>query len=373
MLRDDLVREGQHAMTVCNACRYCEAYCPVFQAIEERLTFSPGDLAYLGNLCHNCGECLYACQYAPPHEFAMNVPRTLSTIRVASYEACCWPSFVASAFRRQRLTMMLGLVLSAIVVLGAAVVAWRPDIVTRSDWRGDFYSVMPHSAMVALFMAAGLFAVGALAVACGRFVRETGFTTAGSSRPAADGSRARFGFPALSALRDALTLRHLHGTGADCTDSLETRRPWRRWFHHCTMYGFMLCFASTSVAAIYHLVFGWPAPYGYTSLPVMLGTAGGMGLLIGPAGLFALRRTRDKDLTDPAQSSLDIGFLLMLFLTSLTGLLLLVFRNGPAMPALLVAHLGVVFALFVMLPYGKFVHGIYRTVALVKFAFEKSD
>ena len=268
---------------------------------------------------------------------------------------------------------MLGLVLSAIVVLGATVVAWRPDIVTRSDWRGDFYSVIPHSAMVALFMAAGLFAVGALAVACGSFVRDTGGTAAGSSRPAADGSRARFRFPALSALRDALTLRHLHGTGADCTDSLETRRPWRRWFHHCTMYGFLLCFASTSVAAIYHVVFGWPAPYGYTSLPVTLGTAGGIGMLIGPAGLFALRWTRDTALIDPAQSRLDIGFLLMLFLTSLTGLLLLVFRNGPGMPALLVAHLGVVFALFVMLPYGKFVHGIYRTVALVKFASEKSE
>jgi citrate/tricarballylate utilization protein len=63
----------------------------------------------------------------------------------------------------------------------------------------------------------------------------------------------------------------------------------------------------------------------------------------------------------------------MLFLTSLTGLLLLVFRNGPAMPALLVVHLGVVLALFVMLPYGKFVHGLYRTVALVKFASEKSE
>ena len=37
--------------------------------------------------------------------------------------------------------------------------------------------------------------------------------------------------------------------------------PWRRWFHHCTFYGFALCFASTSVAAIYHAVFGWRAPY----------------------------------------------------------------------------------------------------------------
>ncbi|MCK7514040.1 MAG: hypothetical protein MZV70_65185 [Desulfobacterales bacterium] len=35
-------------------------------------------------------------------------------------------------------------------------------------------------------------------------------------------------------------------------------------FHHFTFYGFLLCFASTTVAAIYDYVFGWPAPYGYT-------------------------------------------------------------------------------------------------------------
>ena len=65
-------------MTVCNACRYCEQYCPVFPAMEERRTFAKADLALLANLCHNCGECLYACQYAPPHEFGINVPKTLA-------------------------------------------------------------------------------------------------------------------------------------------------------------------------------------------------------------------------------------------------------------------------------------------------------
>ena len=34
----------------------------------------------------------------------------------------------------------------------------------------------------------------------------------------------------------------------------------RRRMHHFTFYGFMLCFAATSVATIYHYVFGWHAP-----------------------------------------------------------------------------------------------------------------
>ena len=71
-----------------------------------------------------------------------------------------------------------------------------------------------------------------------------------------------------------------------------------------------------------------------------------------------------------SQAALDGAFLAMLFLTSATGLLLLALREGAAMPSLLAVHLVVVLALFVTLPYGKFVHGIYRAAALVKFRKE---
>jgi citrate/tricarballylate utilization protein len=108
-------------------------------------------------------------------------------------------------------------------------------------------------------------------------------------------------------------------------------------------------------------------------VPVVLGTLGGIGLLVGPIGLLALRRLRDEALHDPAQESLDTGFAALLSVTSASGLLLLAFRESSAMAALLVIHLGFVLALFLMLPYGKFVHGIYRMIALVKFAIESSS
>jgi citrate/tricarballylate utilization protein len=166
-----------------------------------------------------------------------------------------------------------------------------------------------------------------------------------------------------------LTLRHLHATGEDCVTAEEVRTPWRRWFHHSTFYGFALCFASTSVAALYHTL-GWAAPYAYTSVPVLLGVAGGIGLLAGPVGLLAQRRHRDPALTDPVQERLDVSFLVLLLLTSVTGLLLLLLRHQAVMGMLLIVHLGIVLALFVTLPYGKFVHGFYRTVALLKYARE---
>ena len=155
--------------------------------------------------------------------------------------------------------------------------------------------------------------------------------------------------------------------------NLEVRLPWRRWFHHCTFYGFLLCFASTTVAAIYHGIFGWQAPYAYSSLPVLLGAAGGFGLLAGPLGLAALRQTRDPDLGHDESRGVDNVFLALLFLTSLTGLALLALRHSTLMGALLVVHLAVVMVLLLTLPYSKFVHALYRVLALIRFHEQKSS
>ena len=374
MPHPDSMREGERIMVICNACRYCEGYCAVFPAIETRLRFLDGDLRYLANLCHNCGECLYACQYAPPHEFAVNVPRTLAQIRLRSYEEYSWPGGFSEAFKHHSVLMALGLssaltvlMLAIILVIrvpgvaavlggpfgGAGLAEPRPD--------ADFYRVLPHHVMVALFGTVFGFVSIALAIGCFRFWKDV------KESPSA--------VTELSALRqaigDVLTLKYLRGEGADCTYAgEEARTPWRRRFHHCTYYGFLLCFASTSVAAIYHVGFGWTAPHAYASLPVVLGTAGGIGLVIGPAGLLWLRRTRDPEIGDPAQQHLDLSFIVLLLLTSVTGLLLLIFRETAAMAALLIVHLGVVLALFITLPYGKFVHGIYRSAALLKYALE---
>jgi citrate/tricarballylate utilization protein len=76
-------------------------------------------------------------------------------------------------------------------------------------------------------------------------------------------------------------------------------------------------------------------------------------------------------LSDKKQSSMDIGFLVLLFLSGLTGLLLLAFRETRAMGVLLGTHLGVVMGLFLTLPYGKFAHAIYRFAALVRNDIEK--
>jgi hypothetical protein len=122
---------------------------------------------------------------------------------------------------------------------------------------------------------------------------------------------------------------------------------------------------------LYHYLFAREAPYPWWDLPVVLGTLGGIGLLIGPVGLLVEKSKRDPVLVDETRFGMDTAFIAMLFLTSLTGMALLLLRETAAMGPLLALHLGVVFALFITMPYGKFVHGIYRFVALVRYAQER--
>ncbi len=338
--------EGERLMTICNACRYCEGYCAVFPAMEKRFTFSPGDLRYLANLCHNCAECYYACQYAPPHEFAVNVPQVFAKIRADSYRHYAWPTPVARVFARSTLIFwILGL-----IAIGLSV---------RTLRGGVFYDVIPHENMVAIFLAVSIFILVAHIGGFLRFWRETGESLVQFLRPRA----------LAKAARDVLALANLSSGGAGCTYPDEHHSQSRRIFHHFTFYGFALCFASTTIAAIDHML-GHIAPHPYFSAPVILGTLGGIGLLIGPSGLYSLKRRRDPAIVDAAPDGGDKRFLALLGLTSLTGLLLLILRETETMGTLLVVHLAVVLLLFLALPYGKFVHGVYRTAALVKSALE---
>ncbi len=228
---------------------------------------------------------------------------------------------------------------------------------------GNFYAIFPHNLLAAMFGIVFLFAILALGVGVTRFWRQVSpGTRPGESRAAA----------ATGAAGDALRLRYLdggHGEGCNNEDDAFTLA--RRRFHHFTFYGFMLCFAATTVATFYHYALGLHAPYAYTSLPVVLGTLGGIGLLIGPAGLLWLNLRRDPRTGDPDQRPMDRGFIALLFLTSASGLALLAWRDTGAMAALLAIHLGIVMALFLTLPYGKFAHGIYRSAALLKWHIEK--
>ena len=101
--------EVARQLQICNACRYCEGFCAVFPAMTRRLEFGKADIHFLANLCHNCGACLHACQYAPPHEFAVNVPQAMAQVRGQTYVDYAWPPALGRLYQRQGLTLSLAL------------------------------------------------------------------------------------------------------------------------------------------------------------------------------------------------------------------------------------------------------------------------
>ena len=354
-------KEVARQLQICNGCRYCEGFCAVFPAMTRRLEFGKADIHYLANLCHNCGACLHACQYAPPHEFAINVPKSMATVRGQTYADYAWPQALGVLYKNNGLTVSMALALSLSLFLMLAIQS------NGSLWGGPvqngFYAIFPHNLMVSMFAPIFLWSVLALALGVMKFWREVTPATSGAplSSPAA-----------AEAAHDALRLKYLgggHGDGCNNEDDAFTLA--RKRMHHLTFYGFMLCFAATSVATLYHYAFGWPAPYDYTSLPKILGTVGGIALAIGTLGLWRLNLARDPQHGDVQQRPMDRGFIALLFFISVTGLALMLSKNTSAMPVLLAVHLGMVMALFLTLPYGKFAHGIFRTAALLRFAVEK--
>jgi citrate/tricarballylate utilization protein len=322
--------------------------------MERRSVFSAADVNYLANLCHNCGECYYACPYTPPHEYALNLPKVLAEIRVETYARSAFPRSFSLAHRNSARAT------SVLIAIGVAAMVALVAVFGRFASSGaDFYAVIPHRVMALALGLVFVLAVIAMIIAFFRFWRG------GIGVPIQTG-------PLIAALSDTLRLTNLDGHGAGCPYPRQRLSEARRWFHHATFYGFLLCFASTCVAAFYHFALGWRAPYPYFSAPVILGTLGGLGLLAGPAGLFWLKRKRDPALDDLNPRDFGQSFIVLLLLASFTGLLLLALRETPAMSWLLIVHLGVVLALFASLPYGKFMHGKYRFAALLRNAFEQS-
>ncbi len=356
--------EVARQMQICNACRYCEGFCAVFPAMTRRLEFGKADIHFLANLCHNCGACLHACQYAPPHAFAVNVPQAMAQVRGQTYGDYAWPPALGRLYQRQGLTLSLALAGGLALFLVLAVVLKGQGLgALWSAPGGNFYGLFPHNLLVGLFAPVFLFATLALALGVRRFWRDLTPATSGAAlSPSATAEAA-----------DAvLRLKYLdggHGEGCHNEDDAYTLS--RRRFHHLTFYGFMLCFAATSVATLYHYLLGQPAPYDLPSLPKLLGAVGGVSLALGTAGLWRLNLRRHPQHGDAAQKPMDRGFIALLFLTATSGLALWAARGTPALALTLCLHLGAVMALFATMPYGKFGHGIFRTAALLRHAVEK--
>ena len=350
---DDLIKEADRQAQICNACRYCEGYCAVFPALHRERAFADADITHLANLCHNCRGCYYACQYTAPHEFDLNLPKALAEVRQATWEEYAWPQPLARTFHRS------GVALSIVAILAFALIF----AVMRSlpAPAGDgFYAVMSHGLMVTIFLPAFLFPLLSLGISLRRYWRAT------------DGGRIT-----LTALKGALssvaTMKNLsggHGEGCNFEDE-DRFTQGRRHTHQAVMYGFLLCFLSTSSGTVLHYGFDMPAPYAWYSLPKLLGVPGGLLMVFGALGLMMIKRKADRHLGAQAVWGGEMAFVVLLFLVALTGLALYWLGGTVLMPTLLAVHLGAVLTFFLLTPFTKMAHAPYRLAALLSEAVKQ--
>jgi citrate/tricarballylate utilization protein len=362
MAQADPLEDGERQMRICNACRYCEGYCAVFPAMEMRRSFSKADLTYLANLCFDCRDCYYACQYAPPHEFAVNIPKLMAELRTETYRRYSWPALFAALFKRNGFAVALITAAALFIILLLVVVFTGSDILFATHLgEGAFYRVIPFAAMVVPPSIIVLYALAVLSAGARQFWRETGGGLSEVIDPSA----------LWRATQDAFGLAYMKGGGAGCNYPDASFSEARRWLHHLVFYGFLFALASTTIAALYHHFLEWEAPYPLLSWPVVLGTVGGIAMVVGTTGLLYLKWRSDRTPAAETMLNMDVAFLVLLLLTSLTGLLLLALRETAIMGILLVIHLGMVAGLFITAPYGKFAHVIYRYAALVRYTIEQ--
>ncbi|MGW1712817.1 tricarballylate utilization 4Fe-4S protein TcuB [Streptomyces sp. NPDC002156] len=325
---DDLFDEAERQLTICNSCRYCAGYCPVWPALELRTVLEHSDVTHLANLCHDCGDCLSACMYAPPHEFAVDPPKVFTEIREVTYRRYVWPHRAPGRLGTGVAFGVACLVLALLSYLSTG------RLFVVADTPGDPYEILPHMPMLIAVGAPSLWAAGMFGWAALRYWHDIHGRLTDLLKPRAW----------LTTCTQTARLRHMTGGGAGCEP------PGRRGFHLVLMYGFGLCVVSTTAASYLQNVLGEHPPYPYLSVPVISGSVGGIAMIVGGTGLWMRRG--------------GTGFLWALLVLAATGMLTLLLRETAAFGPLLLLHVAAVVVAFGIAPYTKFVHWIFRMLSI---------
>ena len=360
MFFDDLLAEAERQLNVCNSCRYCEGYCPVWPALELRTELTRGDFNHLANLCHDCRDCFSACMYTAPHEFDLNPPAIFAQLRERTYSDYIWPHRDPEQKRRfVRVALLVALAYALLITL---------SLITHhghglSHGVESVYQLIGHQLLIALMTVPAVWSAGVVLFALIRYWKDTH----GRLRDLANRSAW------VRTLDQAARLSHQTGAGQGCSYESENPSMKRRFAHQLTMYGFLLTFLSTVAAAFEEDLLGVQPPYPYLSLPVISGLLGGVMAIVGCTALISLKLRSDKSLTTSTMRRADYGFLWALIALMATGLLALFARSTSVFGLVVLFHLAIVIVSFCIVPYTKYVHWTFRIFAIYKDNLEQAE
>jgi ferredoxin len=357
---------GALSVKACFQCGNCTAVCPLAQdsagfprrVIRMAQVGMEHELLASEDLwrCYSCGECTRTCpREADPAEF-MAAARSYA---ISRYD---FTGLAGLANRSALGNLAVFAVFSAVfsLLLATRMNPAGPDAPLFDFLPGSWI----HNIGVALFAVVGLSAAFGMISMFARFWAERRREGSALRLTALPGA-------VVSGLLDAL----LHRRFRDCDAGEQTPAPTaeplylRAWFvHAAVLAGFLSMLLATTLDFLFKPI-GSPVPPWYPMR--LMGLAGGLVCLYGLA-IILLRRFRAAEVPWRKSAFSDWFFPVLLASTVLTGLvteLAVYLPMGSAGHAIFFAHVVLAMDLVALLPLTKFAHVLYRTLALVLFAW----
>jgi len=345
---------GGESLKACYQCSTCTAVCTLSPedgpfprkemlwaqwGLKDRLLADP-DIW----LCHRCNDCTRYCpRGARPGD-------VLAAARSCVFETYAFPSFMGRALRNPRALPFLLLV--PVIVLGLILLVRTGGELSFLGHGPVLFSKMfPHGVLEAMFITGNVLIFAIAALGLYRFWR---------AMEAADGTPAKISF--LRALAYTAGDIFSHRRFAECGQN----RP-RYFAHMLVLYGFLGAMLTAGLAVLFtEIIPTYELPLEATNPIKILGVLSGLAILVGGGIMIQRRITRADEVG--ANAYPDRLFLYVIFVVGLTGVLSWLSRLvGLPILAYLIyfAHLVLVFFLLWYMPYSKFAHVLYRTLALV--------
>ncbi len=369
----DLIREirkaGGDTLNKCYQCATCSVVCNLSPSDKpfprkEMLWTQWGQKEKLMKdpdiwLCHQCNDCTIHCpRGARPGD-------VLAAIRSNIYRSFAFPSFMGTALASPRALPIL-LLVPVLLLLGSilffAPTDFNGDYIFLQNPQIDFNFFLPHSSVDALFVFGNILIFIFAAIGFARFWKGL----------KSSGGETKLSF--IGALFKVIPVILSHSSFNKC----EVNKS-RALGHMLLLYGFVGAMITTGAVFLFIFIPHYLELLGleqfspYFALPIelpnpikILGALSGIALVVGGA-LLVFRRWANRDNVG-ANGYQDYLFLYMLSIVGLTGMLSWLTRlSGVPMLAYInyFIHLVTVFFLLWYMPYSKFAHMIYRTLALV--------
>ncbi len=328
-------------LSICNACRYCEGYCAVWDAIEFKSILNEGDIYHLSNLCHDCRDCYYACPYnEPEHDFKLNIPKVLGQVRVETYKDNLKPRFFGFALEKPILVTATSTIIAVAISIAYAAFSFGVDS----------FSSLPMTTIIPI----SLFKPATILV---YLYTITLWSWEGLAYWSKINQKERLSASGIGrGIRDAIFHKNFLGGGEGCKVPKLNSRYLRVISHLLVFFGFITALVSISF---------YPDITGYFALAYLFGSC---SVTIGTAGMIYIHLKESKRSRSDEQALIDYPFTILLFFAGITGIIVPLSLGTTLFNWNFIIHDALIMVVFLLAPFSKFIHPVFRIISLMKYS-----